>query len=64
VKTILNKYQKVIINANEDKYIDLDRIDVIYDYPNRYSAHSLKLGNFKEELKINRKKFFIIKRKF
>ena len=36
VETILNKYQEAIINASEDEYIDLDRIDVIYDYPNGY----------------------------
>ncbi|CAI2189703.1 17532_t:CDS:2 [Funneliformis geosporum] len=36
VETILNRYQEAIINASEDEYIDLDRIDVIYDYPNGY----------------------------
>ena len=36
VETILNKYQEAIINASEDGYIDLDRIDVIYNYPNGY----------------------------
>ncbi|CAG8642247.1 4061_t:CDS:2 [Funneliformis mosseae] len=36
VEIILNRYREAIINASEDGYIDLDRIDVIYDYPNGY----------------------------